>query len=171
METVIESERESDNLPEEGEMENLFHSHDSEPTGTEPPPPVENVVPHAPRPPDIDLYGPPKTNRRSQRLSKESENDLMSTETDFNSKEIENLSPENDLGEQTLSGNAQNIHLDVSKLYQEKLVTVKSENDSTFSLMGETEEQTLCPRPVLKPVRTLSFCLPTQPFLCYPEKD
>ena len=171
METVIESEKESDNLLEEGEMENLFHSHDSEPTGTEPPPPVENVVPHAPRPPDIDLYGPPKTNRRSQRLSKESENDLMSTETDFNSKEIENLSPENDLGEQTFSGNAQNIHLDVSKLYQEKLVTVKSENDSTFSLMGETEEQTLCPRPVLKPVRILSFSLPTQPILCYPEKD
>jgi hypothetical protein len=67
-------------------------------------------------------------------LSKESENDRMSAETDFNSKEVEILSPENDLGEQTFSGNAQNIHLDVSKLYQEKLVTAKVENDTSFSL-------------------------------------
>ena len=139
METVIETEKERDSLPEEGELEDLFHSHDSEPKGTEPPPPDENVVPHAPRPPDIDLYGPPRTNRRSQRLSKESENDLMSAETDFNSKEVEILSPENDLGEQTFLGIAQNIHLEVSKLYQEKLATAESENDKSFSPLDETE--------------------------------
>ena len=170
METVIETEKERNTLPEEGELEDLFHSHDSEPKGTEPPPPDENVVPHAPRPPDIDLYGPPKTNRRSQRLSKESENDLMSAETDFNSKEVEILSPENDLGEQTFLGIAQNIHLEVSKLYQEKLATAESENDKSFSPLGETEGDPPCTRPVLKPVRMISFSLPAQPILCYPEK-
>ena len=79
----------------------------------------------------------------------------MSTETDFNSKEVEILSPENDLGEQTFSGIAQNIHLEVSKLYQEKLVTAKSENDIPFSLLGETEGDPPCPQPVLRHVRVM----------------
>ena len=83
----------------------------------------------------------------------------MSTETDFNSKEVEILSPENDLGEQTFSGIAQNIHLEVSKLYQEKLVTAKSENDIPFSLLGETEGDPPCPRPVLMHMRVFSLSL------------
>ncbi len=80
----------------------------------------------------------------------------MSAETDFNSKEVEILSPENGLGEQNIlwhcskhpSGSEQAVP-------EKKLVTAKSENDTPFSLLGETEGDPPCPRPVLKQVRVI----------------
>jgi hypothetical protein len=124
-------------------------------------------MPSASRPPDIDQYGPPRELRRSQRLTK-GETDLMSTETYLNLKETDNVSEENDLGEQTFSCNALTLERDLSKLYQEKLAAAKSENDDPFSL-GE-EEEFFCPKPVLKPKRTISFSMPAPIVLLFPEK-
>ena len=96
--------------------------------------------------------------------------------TGFSTGRVQGGSPsvlprgENDLGEQTFLGIAQNIQLEVSKLYQEKLATAECENDKSFSPLGETEGNPPCTRPVLKPVRMISFSLPAQPILCYPEK-
>ncbi len=92
----------------------------------------------------------------------------MSTETYLNLKETDNVSEENDLGEQTFSCNALTLERDLSKLYQEKLAAAKSENDDPFSL-GE-EEEFFCPKPVLKPKRTISFSMPAPIVLLFPEK-
>ena len=167
-ETVCEIEKGLDSLLEEGDLETLFQApvaREAEPSSVDAPP-TEVLMPKASRPPDINLHGPPKALRRSPRFNLENDED----ETDLNCSQLEIVSCENDLGEQTFSSHARDIITDVSKLYQAKLATAKSENDSSFSLWEQTEEENLCPKPVLKPKRVISFCLPAPSLLCFPEK-
>jgi hypothetical protein len=52
-----------------------------------------------------------------------------------------------------------------------KLAAEKGENDSSFSLWENTEEENLCPKPVLKTKRVISFCLPAPPLILFQEKE
>ena len=170
--TVEETEKRMDSVLESGDLENLFQSLPAEE--------AESIsvdahleqhwMPQAPRPPDIDQYGPPKQLRRSQRLIEKSESGLSQTETELNLGEIEIVSEENDLGEQTFPCKAMTLQRDLSKLYQEKLATAKAENGDPFSL-GDREEKLFCPQPVLKQKKALSFSLPAQSVILFPEKS
>jgi Integrase zinc binding domain len=168
---VEETERRVDSVLESGDLENLFHSQPADEIELSPidAPQEQNLMPKASRPLDIDQLGPSKQLRRSPRFS-QGENDLMSTETELNSSEIENVSQENDLGEQTFSCLALHPEMDLSKLYQEKLAAAKSENADPFSL-GDPEEEFFCPKPVLKPKKSISFGIPAPIVLLFPEKS
>ena len=173
--TVIETEKEIDSVLERGDLENLFLSQPLEPSSVDtsrkfvaPTNLEQNLMPEASRPPDIDQYGPLKELRRSQRLARR-ESDHMSQETELNLTETENVSQENELGEQSFSCNTLTLERDLSKLYKEKLFTAASESDP-FSL-GDIEEEFFCPKPVLKPKRVLSFCVPAASVLLFPERS
>jgi hypothetical protein len=122
-------------------------------------------MPRASTGPDIDLYGSPPEVRHSQRLHAR-ENDLESDEMVFSSLEIENASTENELGEQSFSDKPQNILLDLSQQYREKLAAAENEKGTApFSFWETTENEILCPKPVLKPLRVLTFQLPVPSIL------
>ena len=168
-ERVGEIEKGLDSALEEGDLETLFQApvvNEAEPSSVDAPP-QDVLMPLASRPPDIDLHGPPKPLRRSPRFNLEKDED----ETDFNCSQLEIVSLENDLGEQTFSSHAKDVFTDVSKLYRVKLAAEKGENDSSFSLWENTEEENLCPKPVLKPKRVISFCLPAPPLILFQEKE
>jgi len=115
---VGETEKRTEISREEGELENLFHSQsarEAESSDSVDAPPDEFQMLRASTGPDIDLYGSPPEVRRSQR-PQAPENDLESDEMVFSSLEIENPSTENELGEQSFSGHAQNILTDLSQL-------------------------------------------------------
>ncbi len=77
----------------------------------------EVQVPQETKPPDIFLERSPVPLRRSPRFSGEANFGLNSIQTVLPREGVENLSPEIDLGEETISFNATNVQLDISKMY------------------------------------------------------
>jgi hypothetical protein len=74
----------------------------------------------------------------------------------LSSVEIEKSLTENELGEQSFSGHAQNILTDLSQLYHKKLVAAENEKGTDpFSFWEAADNEILCPKPVLKPVTVL----------------
>ena len=173
IETIAEMERLHD-FPEEGDLEQLFPAHaDTGANGTVNATSEEFTVPPAPEPPDIVLERSPVPLRRSPRFRNDLTLGLFSIQTDTPIEGDENLSAETSLGEETVSFNAVDIHMDLSKLYKKSLACEPTEIQDLEILRG-AEDETICfpQKSALKKKRSISFYLPhVPPYLFYPEKD
>jgi hypothetical protein len=159
-ETVIETERRQDRLPEEGDLENLFQNPQQIPLeDTVQYPPVQPEIPPAVPaeqplavPPDIPEERPPVTLRRSPRMNPSTQRlDAMNTDL---SETYEISDDECDLGEQTLSVNTADVQLEISSVYRATLGNGKVQRAYPLKV------QAMPMRPILKREKSISFCLP-----------
>jgi len=170
VEEIIRNEGMQD-LPEEGDFETMFQS----PAGTDTVndtvdvPSKEIYVPPAPEPPDIVLERSPVPLRRSPRFTANEALGLFSIQPGPSNEE-DKSQQETDLGEETISFNAVDLHLDLSKLYKRSLGNEPSEIlDDEIQKRDET--MSLPPRSALKKKKFVSFFFPAKPpYLFYPEK-
>jgi hypothetical protein len=170
VEEIIRNEGMQD-LPEEGDFETMFQS----PAGTDTVndtvdvPSKEIYVPPAPEPPDIVLERSPVKLRRSPRFTANEALGLFSIQPGPSNEE-DKSQQETDLGEETISFNAVDLHLDLSKLYKRSLGNEPSEIlDDEIQKRDET--MSLPPRSALKKKKFVSFFFPAKPpYLFYPEK-
>ncbi len=173
-ETVVEIERQQDRLPEEGDLSNLFQAPNqvpeeeaarAPPVQAEAPPAVPADQPAA-EPPDIPEHRPPMVLRRSPRMNPSTLR-LDAMHTDL-SESFEISDDECELGEQTLSVNTVDVHLEISSVYRATL-----EKDDVQRAVP-LKVQAMPVRPILKRDKSVSFYLPeTAPYIFYPaqEKD
>jgi len=173
IETILETER-LQIFPEEGVLETMFLDPETANTvadeSTVNATPDEVQVPQEAKPPDIILERSPVKLRRSPRFSGESSFGLYSIQTVLPREEVENLSPEIDLDEQTISFNAANVLLDMSKQYKRSLGNMPFETQGENSPCTPEEEKLILTfKPVLRKRKRISFWIP--PNLYFPEKD
>jgi hypothetical protein len=169
-ETVVEIERQQDRLPEEGDLPNLFQAPEEEPARA---PPVQAEVPPAvpadqpaAEPPDIPEHRPPVVLRRSPRMNPSTLR-LDAMHTDL-SESLEISDDECDLGEQTLSVNTVDVHLEISSVYRATL-----EKDDV-QRAAPLKVQAMPIRPILRRDKSVSLYLQeTAPYIFDPgqEKD
>jgi hypothetical protein len=132
--------------------------------------PEEVQVPQEAKPPDIVLERSPIPLRRSPRFSGETSFGLYSTKIVLPREEVENLSHEISLGEETISFNAANVQLDISKQYKRSLSCELFEPlDENIPSTPEAEILNLSFKSVLRKKRKVSFWVP--PNLYFPEKE
>jgi len=126
-------------------------------------------VPPAPEPPDIVLERSPIPLRRSPRFSANEALGLFSIQSGPSNEE-DKSHQETDLGEETISFNAVDLHLDLSKQYRKSLGNEPSEIEDN-EVLKRDETMSLPQRSALKKKRFVSFFFPAKPpYLLYPEK-
>jgi len=126
-------------------------------------------VPPAPEPPDIVLERSPIPLRRSPRFSANEALGLFSIQPGPSNEE-DKSHQETDLGEETISFNAVDLHLDLSKQYRKSLGNEPSEIEDN-EVLKRDETMSLPQRSALKKKRFVSFFFPAKPpYLFYPEK-
>jgi hypothetical protein len=155
-ETVIETERQQDQFPEQGDLPNLFQAPEEEPARAPPgqaevPPAVPADQPAA-EPPDIPEQRPAVVLRRSPRMNPSTLR-LDAMHTDL-SENLEISDDECDLGEQTLSVNTVDVHLEISSVYRANL-----EKDSVPKVVP-LKMPAMSIRPILRRDKHVSFYLP-----------
>jgi len=172
IETILETER-LQVFPEAGDLETMFQDPNPADTAAESTvnaTPEEVQVPQEAKPPDIVLERSPIPLRRSPRFSGETSFGLYSTKIVLPREEVKNLSHEISLGEETISFNAANVQLDVSKQYKRSLSCELFEPlDENIPSTPEAEIMNLSFKSVLRKKRKVSFWVP--PNLYFPEKE
>jgi hypothetical protein len=165
-ETVVEIERQQDRLPEEGDLPNLFQAPEEEPAQAPPgqaevPPAVPADQPPA-EPPDIPEQRPAVVLRRSPRMNPSTLR-LDAMHTDL-SKDLEISDEECDLGEQTLSVNTVDVHLEISSVYRANL------GKDSVRRVVPLKVPAMSIRPILRRDKHVSFYLPdTAPYIFYKD--
>ena len=173
IETILEAEK-LEVFPEAGDLETMFQdplpANTVAQSSTVNATPEEVQVPQEAKPPDIILERSPVPLRRSPRFSGEANFGLNSIQTVLPREGVENLSPEIDLGEETISFNATNVQLDISKMYKRSLGRDPLDTLGVPTLCTPEEEMKILNfRSVLRKKKKLSFWIP--PDLYFPEKD
>jgi hypothetical protein len=165
-ETVVEIERQQDRLPEEGDLPNLFQAPEEEPAQAPPgqaevPPAVPADQPPA-EPPDIPEQRPAVVLRRSPRMNPSTLR-LDAMHTDL-SEDLEISDDECDLGEQTLSVNTVDVHLEISSVYRANL------GKDSVRRVVPLKVPAMSIRPILRRDKHVSFYLPdTAPYIFYKD--
>ena len=166
--TIVEIERQQDQYPQDGDLDNLFVN--QAPTVPEGDLPAQ-VQPSA-VPPDIPEVRPTITLRRSPRNNPSTRRlDAMLIDLTLSEEEISD--DEGDLGEQTLSVNTTDVQLEVSPLYRLSLQRKISIYPDEVCFQTEIRQNGLsAPRPILRKKRSVSFYLPeTPPYIFYPKYE
>jgi hypothetical protein len=165
-ETVVEIERQQDRFPEEGDLPNIFQAPEEEPARAPPPqaqaPPAVPAAQPAPEPPDIPEQRPAVVLRRSPRVHPSTLRlDAMHTDLSENSEISDN---ECDLGEQTLSVNTVDVHLEISSVYRANLGKDRVQRVVSLKVPA------MPIRPILRRDKHVSFNLPDiAPYILYKD--
>ena len=174
-ERIIEIERQHDRLPEEGDLENLFQNpvptngQEEIPVRAQAPPALHAELPPA-EPPDIPEDRPPVLLRRSPR-DNPSTRRLDAMHMHLSDTEDEITENECDLGEQTLSVNTVDIHLEISSMYKASMENPEVLRKYSLKVQASPDLPSV-PKPSLKKRKILSFYLPKiAPYIFYPGQE